>query len=282
MNSSTLSRGGINRVWPELLLLAQSEGDLSAPRNIACQELFGVSSAIDMAKPLLTIKNRKLSYKFAATEALWILTGDNRLAPLLKVAPNYARFSDDGFYLDGAYGPMVTSQLRYVTDTLRKDISSRQAVMSIWRPNPRPSNDIPCTLSLQFLLRHNKINCIATMRSSDLWLGYPYDIFSFTMITALVSLRLPVPQQLGLLQLNAGSQHLYETDLRKAATCGLGAHCDEIKDMSLYGLNTPDDLLNCLKTISECPKDKDLTPLVLREINSPFFIDMWRLSCAQQ
>lgn len=126
-----------------------------------------------------------------------------------------AAFSDDGVRFDGAYGPKVVDQLRYVIDSFRKDIYTRQAIIDIWRPNPRDSSDIPCTLSLQFLIRDGHLNTIATMRSSDIWLGWPYDVFNFTMITSYIALELMkdlgiVP--LGYLYVRPGSLHLYESN----------------------------------------------------------------------
>jgi hypothetical protein len=126
-----------------------------------------------------------------------------------------ASFSDDGHYFSGAYGPKVVDQLRYVIDSLVKDPDSRQAVLTIWRENPRDSRDIPCTVAIQWLVRDGELHCVDTMRSSDVWLGIVYDWFNFSMLSAYVLLLLRERNAafnevgLGTLRLTAGSEHLY-------------------------------------------------------------------------
>lgn len=234
-------------------------GQIVMARGLPTRELLHFQSKVLMCDPLVTIMERKLSYRFAAAEALWILTGDNRLQPLVDHAPSFGRFSDDGRTLSGAYGPKVVTQLQYVVDALQQDEQSRQAVMTTWRECPRPSKDIPCTISLQFLIRCGKIHCIVNMRSSDVWLGWPYDIFSFTMITCMVGLlltqRTSKSYQLGTLVLNAGSQHIYEPDQEKACNIVFDAVLErEISPLILSHLNSPDHLLVCLGSVRDDPR----------------------------
>lgn len=133
------------------------------------------------------------------------------------------RFSDDSVYFAGAYGPKVVEQLTYVVNQIHADLHTRQAVINIWRERPAQSKDIPCTLSLQFLTRDGRLNCVATMRSSDIWLGWVYDIFNFSMISAYIR-ELLIQRDpdkwnhlvLGELTLTAGSQHLYDSEWDKA------------------------------------------------------------------
>jgi hypothetical protein len=66
---------------------------------------------------------------------------------------------------------------------------------------------VPCTLSLQFLIRDKRLNCIATMRSNDIVWGLTYDVFNFTMIQEYVAVKVGIP--LGDYFHNAGSLHLY-------------------------------------------------------------------------
>ncbi len=183
-------------------------------------EVFAQQSCISMSSPLVMTPGRKLSHQFAAVEAEWIITGDNRLSTLLPYAPTYAKFSDDGQTLHGAYGPKVAVQLDSVIQAFVKDPNTRQAVINIWRENPPESRDIPCTLSVQWLLRDGILQCFDTMRSSDVWLGWPYDIFSFSMLSHYLALRLRAAgvkvDVLGYITLTAASCHLYEDDRAKA------------------------------------------------------------------
>lgn len=209
-----------NYAWRKLLKAILNFGSVTKPRGLECTELIGYTSKLDMNYPVVHSNLRKVGYKFQAAEAAWILSGDDKLATIYPYANHMADFSDDGVTLSGAYGPRVVVQLDYAAGVLLADPDSRQAVINIWRDNPRKSKDIPCTLSLQFLLRGDKLHCIATMRSSDAWLGWVYDVFSFTMIALAVLLRInrlsSIQFGLGTLALTAGSQHLYAKDLHAA------------------------------------------------------------------
>jgi thymidylate synthase len=127
---------------------------------------------------------------------------------------NLLNFSDDGERFSGAYGPKFVEQLSYVIHTLTKDPDSRQAIINIWRERPGPSKDIPCTLSFQFFIRDHMVEMITTMRSNDVFLGLPYDLFNFTMIQNLVAnmLEFSTGVQYGLGQYvhQVGSLHVYE------------------------------------------------------------------------
>lgn len=187
-------------------------------RGIKCRESISDRVVVDMNEPFVRHSGRKISESFRYAEAYWILSGDNRVLGIERFAPSIAYFSDNGVVFQGAYGPKVTEQLRYVIESIEKDGNTRQAVLNIWRENPRDSKDIPCTLNLQFLLRDSELHCIANMRSSDVWLGLPYDIFNFTCIANYVRLSLMLDEQpnLGSLTINMGSSHLYEMNVARA------------------------------------------------------------------
>ena len=196
-------------------------GNVISPRGMLTREILHANQLVcDMARPVVTTKERKLNYKFMAAEALWILAGRNDVESLTKHVPRMSDFSDNGETLAGAYGPRIFSQLKYIFDTLVKDPATRQAVLTIWDRNPQPSKDIPCTVSMCFSIRDGKLHLHAYMRSSDAWLGIPYDVFSFSMVGIFVCLRLNkmfgVNLAPGVLSITATSSHLYERDWQKA------------------------------------------------------------------
>lgn len=195
----------------------RADGHLVAPRGQHTRELLGAQLVVPMSHPLATWPRRKLNYRFALAEPAWVLSGDNKVAPVARFNPRLLGLSDDGATLSGAYGPPVREQLAYVVRALRRDPASRQALLTIWARNPGPSKDVPCTVALQFLLRDFDgptcgdgpyLHCVATMRSNDLWFGTPYDVVTFSAVAAVVAGALGA--SLGLLYLTAGSAHLYE------------------------------------------------------------------------
>lgn len=205
-------------VWHDLLEQVRKYGHFVAPRDKFCRELLCCRSRIDMNYPVVGSEARRLGYKFMAAEAAWILSGQNKVDSIQPYSTHISKFSDDGYFFFGSYGPKVIDQLPYIIKILDKDQDTRQAVINIWRESPPETKDVPCTLSLQWFIRDGRLHCIATMRSSDLWLGWPYDVFNFSMISRYVQLILSLKKidiDLGELTLVAGSQHLYEENLEK-------------------------------------------------------------------
>lgn len=201
--------------WRQLLATLLAVGQPSSPRGTGTREILGLQFRIpNLRDNILAIPSRNLNYRFMVAEWLWMQTGRRDLAPLTRFNSRMAQFSDDGRTLAGAYGPKITDQLFYVAGTLARDRDSRQAVLNIWKENPGRSKDIPCTLSMQFLIRGGRLHQIVSMRSSDAWLGIPYDVFSFGQIGNVLCGDLGV--EAGSLTINAGSSHLYAHDVAAA------------------------------------------------------------------
>lgn len=217
--------GSATSTWLTLLSLLTKCGKTSSPRGMEVREVLALQTLVDMRYPVVRVPGRKLGWRFLAAEAWWILSGRDDVESIAPYSKGISDFSDDGVRFFGAYGPKVAGQIDGVVDKLLQDPDSRQAVISIWRENPPATRDVPCTLSLQFLIRDRKLHCVATMRSSDAWLGWVYDVFNFTMISAMVLLKLrarcfdlgtaelaysTLAEDLGNLYLTMGSSHLYE------------------------------------------------------------------------
>jgi thymidylate synthase len=178
------------------------------------KELLGMSLCIkEGLSNVFVSKERDLNYRFMVAEWLWITAGLDEVDSLLLYNSQMKKFSDDGLHLSGAYGPRLMPQIPYILQTLEKP-DSRQAVATIWTPNPKDTKDLPCTISLQWLIRDELVHCIVTMRSSDTWLGIPYDYFTFSQLTNLVAALLN--REVGSVTMNLGSSHLYEEHWRVA------------------------------------------------------------------
>jgi thymidylate synthase len=170
-------------------------------------EILCHTMAFDMKYPIVTMKPMT-SWLYMAAEPMWVLAGENSLYFSQEIQTIQKPYSDDNKRLAGAYGPPFKSQLQYVVDLLNKDKNSRQAVMTIWRKRPEPSKDIPCTVAIQWLIRDNQLNAIVTMRSSDVGMGLPYDMLTFTCMSAEIA-SLVGGVELGTCFITAGSRHIY-------------------------------------------------------------------------
>nr|DAI00710.1 MAG TPA: hypothetical protein [Caudoviricetes sp.] len=207
-----------NFAWLDELANVLLNGTGVSPRGQVTKELLQQTSVIDMRRPVVTLPERKLSTKFLGGEAYWILSGDNRVETIAPYNKNIVNYSDDGETFFGAYGPRILSQLDYVIDKLNSDADTRQAVLTIWRENPPKTKDVPCTVAVNFMIRDHKLNCHVYMRSNDLWLGFPYDVFNFSMLSHLVCCKLNafvvenggVIIEPGMLYHTASSRHIYE------------------------------------------------------------------------
>lgn len=207
-----------NFEWLSELSWAFNKGNDVTPRGQLTKEVLQQTSIVNMRRPVVTLPERKLSTKFLGGEAYWILSGDNRVETIAPYNKNIVNYSDDGVTFFGAYGPRILSQLDYVIDKLKSDADTRQAVLTIWRENPPETKDVPCTVAVHFMIRDHKLNCHVYMRSNDLWLGFPYDVFNFSMLSHLVCCKLNafvvenggVIIEPGMLYHTASSRHIYE------------------------------------------------------------------------
>ena len=113
--------------------------------------------------------------------------------------------------------------LAAVIQLLRDKPNTRQAVLPMWCHDDilyavaGNKNDLPCTLNIQFHLRGGKLHAMTTMRSNDLWLGTPYDIFAFTCLQRLIADAVGV--EYGGYTHFAGSLHYYDRNVGKVPDC---------------------------------------------------------------
>lgn len=180
-------------------------------------EIVGVS--VHLRKPRARIsrsENRGKPFS-ALGELLWYLSGDDSLEFIRRYVPAYEREAEDGT-IHGAYGPRIfamrgeVDQWMNIEKTLRAKPGSRRAVVQLFNAEDIASKfkEIPCTTTLQFLLRRNKLDLSVTMRSNDAYRGLPHDVFCFTMIQEIMARRLGA--ELGEYHQYVGSMHMYERD----------------------------------------------------------------------
>ncbi len=200
----------LNNVWDEVLDYLLREGKESAPRGKKIKEQLNVSLHVREPRGNILVNQvRNLGYRAMVAEWLWIASGTDKLAPLLQYNKNYERFTDDGITLYGAYGPRIRKVWHDRVELLQRDRDTRQAVISIWSPDTRmDTKDTPCTETLQFFIRQERLHLTVNMRSSDAWLGLPNDFYVFSQLQNEMGCELDL--DLGGLTMNLGSSHLYE------------------------------------------------------------------------
>lgn len=165
-------------------------------------------------KRLVHSQIRNVDLGFAIANSIWALTGSNKLASISPFNPRGSAFSDDGETLFSAPGYRIFSsvsgnQFEALISRLSSDPTSRRTViqMNTSADLIRDTKDASCVISLQFLIRENKLVCITNMRSQSALMVLPYDVFLFTMIHEAVASRLGV--DLGVYYHTANSFHYY-------------------------------------------------------------------------
>lgn len=230
-----------HQVWDGCVeCLLDSATKSVSPRGLVTMEHCGVTLRVnDLMENILVNTGRDLNYRFMVAEFLWIAYGLDDLATIARYNKNIAQFSDDGKILYGSYGRRLKLQWDRIRHALRKDNQTRQAVATLFNPDMSTNTkDTPCTISLQWLLRDDHLNCIATMRSSDIWLGLPYDFYVFSQLTNCLAGYLD--KKPGWLQMQLGSMHLYEANFEKARECMHEWESYTLRSGYMDGLPDPD------------------------------------------
>lgn len=207
----------LRRVYEKLL---KSKNHI-APTKGPAAELCGVLLKITHPRIRLSRTEKKGTLFSCLGELLWYLAGSNDVEFISYYLPHYKEFSDDGKTIYGGYGPRMCSrkglhQISNVIQLLKKKPDSRQAVIQLFDASDliETHKDIPCTCTLQFMIRHHRLHMLTNMRSNDAFRGLPHDVFAFTMLQEIVARSLGV--ELGTYKHAIGSLHLYEENRESA------------------------------------------------------------------
>lgn len=221
----SLTADSINQAFIKLSeKLLRSPDFVVSPRNLETKELISVTVQVNTPRDRLVANvYRKMSLKYLVGEWLWYERGSNSIDEISYYSPFWRKISDDGKTVNSAYGHRLfgfhsqfgVNQWEYAKGQLTDDINTRRAIMLI--PSPvdmvKITKDFPCTISLQFLIRDNKLHLICNMRSNDLVLGFTYDAASFTMFQEkmLIELQSKYPNlKMGYYYHFAASLHVYQ------------------------------------------------------------------------
>lgn len=180
---------------------------ISSPRNMLIKEKIGYQFCIkNPLDRLLYVPERESSISYAIAELIYYVSANNSTSWISNYSSFWGLISDDGMTANSAYGARIFvphdriasdidpfwTQWNYVINELKSDPDSRRAVIHIRSPKDSilAQKDVPCTLTLQFLLRDDKVKLVTNMRSSDVILGITYDIPAFTFFQEMLAVRL--------------------------------------------------------------------------------------------
>jgi thymidylate synthase len=204
----------------EVIEQVQARGTRIFPTKGEALELSGM--LLEITNPRARLSRTEMRGKLfsALGELFWYLAGTNELDFISYYIHPYMKVADDG-QIYGGYGPRLFSwnglnQFDTVTEILKRKPDSRQAVIQLFDrlDLKAKKKDIPCTCTLQFMIRENKLHLLSSMRSNDIHWGLPHDVFCFTMLQEILARDLGV--ELGTYKHAVGSLHLYTQNIGPA------------------------------------------------------------------
>ena len=184
----------------ELMRAVLERGTRKADRTgTGTLSLFGWQSRYDLAAgfPLLTTK--KLHVRSIIHELLWFLRGDTNVAYLHRHGVSiWDEWADENGDLGPIYGYQWRSwpdysgghidQIDGVVERIRRDPDSRRLLVSAWNPAQVDAMRLPpCHVLFQFYVADGRLSCQLYQRSADVFLGVPFNIASYALLTHMVA-----------------------------------------------------------------------------------------------
>jgi thymidylate synthase len=188
--------------------------------------VFGHQMRFDLSKgfPLLTTK--KLHIKSIVYELLWFLRGDTNIKYLREHGVNiWNEWAGESGELGPVYGAQWRSwksadgrpidQISQVIDQIRTNPDSRRLIVSAWNVGEIPKMALPpCHLLFQFYVANRALSCQLYQRSADIFLGLPFNIASYSLLTMMVAQVCDLEP--GEFVLTLGDAHLYSNHIDQA------------------------------------------------------------------
>ena len=163
------------------------------------RSIFGAQLRFDLAQGFPLVTTKKVHLKSIIHELLWFLKGSSNVRELQQ---NGVRIWDEWADEHGELGPVygvqwrswrgadgeVIDQITQVIEQIRRNPDSRRLIVSAWNVADVPKMKLPpCHLLFQFYVADGRLSCMLTQRSADLFLGMPFNIASYALLTQMIA-----------------------------------------------------------------------------------------------
>jgi len=207
--------------------------------------------------------NRVYNVKTPLAESAWFFTGDKSIKWFKNYSKIWNKFAKNN-KIESAYGFRTkynfgTDQLKNVINELKKDISSRQCVINLWDCNYDLLKLEPAPCPTQFIFNSDgkSLDMQIVMRSSDLFVGLPYDIMFFSLICDALSTTLNLEN--GFLTLFLAHPHIYEAHIDLIQSDIIHNYIFELPGWSISQIiNSPDKYVNLSNKLFLEPLEEQL------------------------
>jgi len=188
--------------------------------------VFGYQMRFNLQEGFPMVTTKKLHLKSIIHELIWFLSGDTNIKYLKD---NGVKIWDEWADADGNLGPVYGSQWRswpkpdgghidqiaQIIETIKKNPDSRRIIVSAWNVTEIENMALPpCHAFFQFYVADGKLSCQLYQRSADIFLGVPFNIASYALLTMMVAQVCGL--QYGDFIHTLGDAHLYNNHIEQA------------------------------------------------------------------
>ena len=197
----------------DLLRHVRENGTFKGDRTgTGTYSVFGYQMRFDLSEGFPLVTTKKIHFKSVVHELLWFLKGDTNTQYLKD---NGVRIWDEWADENGDLGPVYgfqwrnwpnangasVDQVKQVVEQLKTNPNSRRIIISAWNPSDLPDETIspqqnvkegrmalaPCHAFFQFYVSEDKLSCQLYQRSADIFLGVPFNIASYALLTMMLA-----------------------------------------------------------------------------------------------
>ena len=194
----------------DLIRCARNDGAVKGDRTgTGTRSVFGNQMRFDLSEGFPLVTTKKIHLKSVIHELLWFIKGDTNTDYLTK---NGVRIWNEWADENGDLGPVYghqwrnwnsenVDQLKQVIETLKTNPNSRRMLISAWNPSVLPNTSKsfsenvangkaalpPCHAFFQFYVADGKLSCQLYQRSADIFLGVPFNIASYALLTEMMA-----------------------------------------------------------------------------------------------
>jgi thymidylate synthase len=169
------------------------------------------------------IGTKKVHLRSIIHELIWMLSGDTNIKYLKEHGVTiWDEWVDENGSIGPGYGKQWrdnngVDQIKWVVDEIRRNPDSRRLLVSAWNPRDVPQMKLPpCHVQFQFYVRNGKLSCKMDIRSSDAFLGLPFNIAQYSLLTTMIAhCTNLVPHEL---VITMGDLHIYRNHLPQVVT----------------------------------------------------------------
>jgi thymidylate synthase len=217
------------QAYLDLLTHIKKNGTFKSDRTgTGTTSVFGYQMRFNLADGFPLVTTKKTHLKSIIHELLWFLKGETNIAYLKEHSVRiWDEWADENGDLGPVYGKQwrswegadgqVIDQIKEVIHTLKTNPDSRRIIVSAWNVAELPKMALmPCHAFFQFYVADGKLSCQLYQRSADVFLGVPFNIASYALLTMMVAQVCDL--KLGDFIWTGGDTHLYSNHMEQVET----------------------------------------------------------------